>query len=584
MPLITDESLTPDEERIPSIDIQNLSVRIPAPGHRGRFHGRGHADRGWVHANTDISLTVCPGEVHAVIGESGCGKSIIANTVVGTVPSSAHVEGTVIVQESSPSPGWSQDMVAYHHAKHGDWRDKPSPLAGHHVGLIPQSAATFLTPVRTVGSQLLETITELTPSADAPQKIETLLDQVHLPNRVANLYPHELSGGMAQRVAVAFALAGDPEVVIADEPTASLDPELKSSLFSLLRDIADADRAVLLITHDVTELREAAIANRLSVMYASRFVEQGAASTILDHPHDPYTRALLAALPSGGMVPIPGFPPSLVDLDDSVTFESRLKEAEELSTASHDASPTSHDDGSSASRESSPAELASERKMHPKVWEGSKITKSFSGKKASIPVLNQLDISIHSGEIVGLAGPSGSGKTTLARIMCGLLDADHGTVTCGGEEIRNITSVIGGRRQARGKINMLFQSPRKACNPRFTLRQIIEETSHGMTAGEAAMEVQVTPDLLDRRPSQVSDGQLQRAILARVLASEPDFVVCDEVTAMLDPGTAAHTMTMLTSWARDGGIGILIISHSPELLRTCCDRQIHIESLAQSHD
>lgn len=167
--------------------------------------------------------------------------------------------------------------------------------------------------------------------------------------------------------------------------------------------------------------------------------------------------------------------------------------------------------------------------------------------------------------------------------MCGLLDADQGTVTCGGEEIRNITSVIGGRRQARGKINMLFQSPRKACNPRFNLRHIIEETSHGMTAEEAAMEVQLTPDLLDRRPSQVSDGQLQRAILARVLASEPDFVVCDEVTAMLDPGTAAHSMTMLTSWARDGGTGILIISHSPELLRTCCDRQIYIESLARSH-
>lgn len=162
-------------------------------------------------------------------------------------------------------------MVAYHRAKHGDWRDKPSPLAGQHVGRIPQSAATFLTPVRTVGSHLIETITELTPSADAPQKIETLLDQVHLPNHVANLYPHELPGGMAQRVAVAFALAGDPEVVIADEPTASLDPELKSSLFSLLRDIAHADRAVLLITHDVTELRDAGIADRLSVMYASHF-------------------------------------------------------------------------------------------------------------------------------------------------------------------------------------------------------------------------------------------------------------------------------------------------------------------------
>ena len=575
MPLTPGKSLAPDEGSIPSIDIQNLSVRIPAPGHRGRFRGRGHADRGWVHANTDVSLTVCPGEVHAVIGESGCGKSIIANTVVGTVPSSAHMEGTVIVQESSPSLSWSRDMVAYHRAKHGDWRDKPSPLAGHHVGLIPQSAATFLTPVRTVGSQLIETITELNPSADTPQKIERLLDQVHLSTRVANLYPHELSGGMAQRVAVAFALAGDPDVVIADEPTASLDPELKSSLFSLLRDIADADRAVLLITHDVTELRDAGIADRLSVMYASRFVEQGAASTVLEHPHDPYTRALLAALPSGGMVPIPGFPPSLVDLDDSVTFESRLKEAEKLYTASHD--------GSSASHDGSPAELASEIKVRPQVWEGSKITKSFNDKKTPIPVLDHLDISIHSGEIVGLAGPSGSGKTTLARIMCGLLDADQGTVTCGGEEIRNITSVIGGRRQARGKINMLFQSPRKACNPRFNLRHIIEETSHGMTAEEAAMEVQLTPDLLDRRPSQVSDGQLQRAILARVLASEPDFVVCDEVTAMLDPGTAAHSMTMLTSWARDGGTGILIISHSPELLRTCCDRQIYIESLARSH-
>ena len=269
---------------------------------------------GDVPAVQGVNLEVRPGQMTAIVGESGSGKTTSAMAAIGLLPSNATIDAGTITFDG-------RDITSL---RRREWRE----LRGRRIGLIPQDPNNSLNPVQTIGASVEEglRIHKVGTAAERKAKALELLERVGIddPERRYHQYPHELSGGMAQRVAVAFALAGDPDVVIADEPTASLDPELKSSLFSLLRDIADADRAVLLITHDVTELRDAGIADRLSAMYASRFVEQGAASTVLEHPHDPYTRALLAALPSGGMVPIPGFPPSLVDLDDSVTFESRL--------------------------------------------------------------------------------------------------------------------------------------------------------------------------------------------------------------------------------------------------------------------
>ena len=289
------------------LEINNLTVRIPLRG--GDI----------VHAASNIDVTVHRGEVVAIVGESGCGKSIIASSVVGSLPPHAVTSGRV--QYYYPD-GRSVDILA-RRPRTAKLAATDSELAGRRIALVPQSAATFLTPVRTVGSQLTETIAVL----GSAHSVEELLARVQLDADVAAKYPHELSGGMAQRAAVAFALAGDPDLVIADEPTAALDPDLTIALLTMLREIADAGAGVMLITHDISELRDSGIADRIAVMYASRFEETGAARQVLEAPTSPYMRDLLAALPENGMHSMPGAIPSLTNLAEDYCYARRLEEA-----------------------------------------------------------------------------------------------------------------------------------------------------------------------------------------------------------------------------------------------------------------
>lgn len=273
-----------------TLRIENLTVRIPLT--------RGHQ----VHAATLINMEVIKGEIHALIGESGCGKSTIAQAITGLLPVKARVTGTVRYN--------GENILG-----------RQSGYLGRHIALIPQSAATFMTPVRTMGAQLAETVEIL----KGPLTPEKLMAKVDLNANVLRLYPHEISGGMAQRAAVAFALAGAPDVIIADEPTASLDPARKEGIFRLLRQIANQGAAVILITHDISTLLDTGIVDQLSVCYASRIVESGLASILLNGgTENRYTRDLLAALPRNGLHRMRGVPPELTDLSDEYTYESRI--------------------------------------------------------------------------------------------------------------------------------------------------------------------------------------------------------------------------------------------------------------------
>ncbi|WP_116112004.1 ABC transporter ATP-binding protein [Austwickia chelonae] len=281
----------------PLVEVKDLTVRIPT-----RLSGR----PAWVHASTQVSTSLHPGKVRALVGESGCGKSILGSTLIGMLPPGTSTSGSVRIA--------GEELLG---APESRWRQ----IRGRVCGLVVQSAVTSLTPTRTMGSQLLETVEVLS----GPSGPLELCSRVGLPVEALACYPHELSGGMAQRAAVAFALAGDPQVVIADEPTASLDPELTDHVLGLLRSCAEAGAAVLVITHDLRSLERTGVADDLSVMYAGRIVEQGPAGRVLSAPEEAYTRALLGALPEHGMVPIPGSPPSLTDLDPSVTFADRVR-------------------------------------------------------------------------------------------------------------------------------------------------------------------------------------------------------------------------------------------------------------------
>ncbi|MGM7645822.1 ATP-binding cassette domain-containing protein [Nocardia sp. JW2] len=314
--------------------INGLTVRIPVR-------------RGVVHAVSEVSLEVAAGTVTALVGESGCGKSIVASAVMGVLPRAAMVSGSVQLDlrgrsvhivgdrvgsrppasagtdpdasqsdSTQPIPGTAEQLrTDKGRGSAPRWsarRRQVEPYRGRHIALVPQSASTHFTPVRTIGSQLAETVAALGTSHTPAD----LLRRAGLEPTALDLYPHQLSGGMAQRAAVAAALAGDPAVIVADEPTAGLDRDHTDRIGALLRECADAGAAVLLITHDLSHLLRAGIADTVAIMYASRLMEVGPAAEVFADPWHDYTRDLLAALPENGLHPLPHPPRELTNLSD----------------------------------------------------------------------------------------------------------------------------------------------------------------------------------------------------------------------------------------------------------------------------
>ncbi|MFC6013782.1 ATP-binding cassette domain-containing protein [Nocardia lasii] len=288
------------------LSIAELSVRIPVGG--------GDV----VHAVSEVSLEVGAGRVTALVGESGCGKSIVAGAVMGVLPVGAVVTGAVRLGDPAVKyPALYRDHRAAlggdDHAANGvDVLGGDHSYRGRRIALVPQSPSTYFTPVRTLGSQLTETIAALGTDYSAGD----LVDRAGLSRSALALFPHELSGGMAQRAAVAAALAGDPEVIVADEPTSGLDRGRTDQIGKLLRECADGGAAVLLITHDLGHLLRASLADTVAVMYASRLMEVGPGAEVLDDPWHDYTRDLLAALPERGLRPLPHPPRALTNLSE----------------------------------------------------------------------------------------------------------------------------------------------------------------------------------------------------------------------------------------------------------------------------
>jgi peptide/nickel transport system ATP-binding protein len=277
---------------LPALAIRALDVQLGLPDGR------------WVHAVSDLDLDLPAGTVTLLAGESGCGKSVLASAIIGLLPPTARVRGRVDLE--------GLDLLAVGDDVLG------ARVRGRRIGLVPQSAGTALTPTRTVGALLDETVATLGGTVPAGE----LLREVRLdPDRVADLYPHQLSGGMAHRVLVALALAGRPEVLVCDEPTAGLDPENAAHVAALLAEQARAGRAVLLISHDIAAC--APVADRIAVMVSSRVVEVGPAADVLARPRHDYPAALWDSLPERGFRPVPGDPPPLTDLADGCAWHRR---------------------------------------------------------------------------------------------------------------------------------------------------------------------------------------------------------------------------------------------------------------------
>jgi peptide/nickel transport system ATP-binding protein len=284
----------------PELDVNGLGVRFTVPGAR-------------VAAVSDVSFRLHPGECLALVGESGCGKSVLAAALLGFLPANAEVAGRATLTGGDRPPVellTASDQVL------------ARTVRGRRIGLVPQSPAAHLTPVRTARAQLEETVRAHRPDEKHPRgAAERVAARAGLRPTDLDRYPHELSGGMAQRVATALALIGDPWLLIADEPTTGLDRALVDALLDELRRLVVDHRAVLLITHDLAAARR--VADRIAVMYAGRFVEVGPATDVLERPRHPYTRGLVDSLPDRAFTPIPGLPPLLTDLPVGCPFRPR---------------------------------------------------------------------------------------------------------------------------------------------------------------------------------------------------------------------------------------------------------------------
>ena len=481
--------------------VEHLTVALP-PG----------ADR--PHAVSDVSFHLDPGEILCIVGESGSGKSVSAGAIMGLLPPGLRATGGRIGFEGA-------DLLQAGAAA-------MRALRGARLGMIFQEPMTALNPLMRIGDQVAEVME--VHGAVVGRRVEELLDAVHLPDpgRILRVYPHALSGGQRQRVMIAMALALEPAILIADEPTTALDVTTQMQVLRLVREIQSRrGTGVLFITHDFGVVAE--IADRVAVMQRGTIVEQGPARAVLDAPQHEYTRALIAAVPS------------------------RSRAARPVETG----------------------EVVLSLQGVGKTYGRSGLFRRGAGTPAVIDVT----LDIRRGETLGLVGESGSGKSTLARCIVNLVQADAGSIRFAGQELRGLNRR--GWAPFRKRIQMVFQDPYASLNPRRRAGDIIAEApiAHGLPRDQAGPRtlqllnlVQLDPAAALRFPHEFSGGQRQRIGIARALAMEPELLIADEPVSALDVSVQAQILALLEDLRERLGLTMLFITHDLRVAAQVCDR------------
>ncbi|MBT2264842.1 dipeptide ABC transporter ATP-binding protein [Rhodococcus erythropolis] len=468
-------------------------------------------------AVSGVSFTVGRGEVVAVVGESGSGKSTTAHAILGLLAGSGHVTGGTVEFEGERSDSYSDRA----------WQR----IRGARVGLVPQDPTTSLNPVTRIGDQVAEVL-RIHGLAD---RRKARLDAVEVLERAgidrpeirARQYPHELSGGMRQRVLIGIALVANPALIIADEPTSALDVTVQRRILDHLDEwIAESGAAVLLITHDLGVAADRA--DRILVMQGGRIVESGRTADILDNPRHEYTKKLLNSAPSLSSGPVDR--PVRQDTSPLLTLTG--------------------------------------------------ITKRFNvGRGSSITAVNEVSLTVPRGQTVSLVGESGSGKSTTARIAVRLEQPDAGTISFDGHDI---TKVKGSDlRELRRKIQLVYQNPYASLDPKLSVQDIVAEPLRAFKVGGGSQQQTRAAELLDqvalpeqflsRKPAELSGGQRQRVAIARALALKPDLLVLDEPVSALDVSVQAQILALLDELQRELGLTYLFISHDLAVVRQISD-------------
>jgi len=526
-----------------------------------------------------ISFAISRGETFALLGESGCGKSATAQGIMRLLPAAGRLLGGTVRLAG-------EELLALPEAE-------MRRLRGRQMAMIFQEPATSLNPVLTVGRQIgevLERHLDLRGAAATERMLE-LLRQVGIadPERRLGEYPFQLSGGMKQRVMIAIALAGEPELLIADEPTTALDVTVQAQILDLLAKIqAERGMGMLLITHDLGVV--ARMAQRIGVMYAGELVEVATREDFFSRPQHPYTQALFAALPEVArrgtqLTTIPGQVPALAAMPAGCRFAARCAEAmpvcRDISPPWREATPghavRCHWSGERAATQavvSSPAVDAQNAAFLQvdRLQVHFPIRRGFLQRTVGhVRAVDGVSLAISPGRTLALVGESGCGKTTVGKALLQLIKPTAGSVRVGGAEL---VGLAGQRlRAARRHLQMVFQDPFASLNPRLRVGEIIAEgmAALGLAADAAARDAAVAAllgqvglpaEAAGRYPHEFSGGQRQRIAIARALAVQPELLVCDEPTSALDVSVQAQILNLLKQLQEELGVAYLFITHN----------------------
>ena len=535
------------------------------------------------------SFALEPGETLGIAGESGCGKSTLLLALMGVVkPGLAVTGGQVEVL------GQTLGSIAPEALRR---------LRGQSVAMVPQSAAMALTPTMRVGAQLAEAMAvhDAVPSSDIAARTTALFARVRLPepDRIGTRYPHELSGGQMQRVAIAMALACGPKLLLLDEPTTGLDVTTQAGILDLLGELRrETGMAMVCVSHDIGVL--ARLTARVAVMYAGRIVEDRPTADLLTRPAHPYARALLASVPrieSPGLPPsIPGSPPPPGRAGPGCAFAPRCNRAIAACEQVPAFSPLA-DGGRIAchapdhrplARAEIPEPLGAQEAGVPVIavrdlvlqYRRASLLARLARRTQPDPVVAGVSLTLAKGEILGLVGESGSGKSTILRAIAGLWPPSAGSITLDGA---NLPARVTARdRAALRRVQVVFQNPDASLNPRQTVREILAQPLRlYFNAGPAEVEararnlmadVRLDPAHLDSRPGQLSGGERQRVALARAFSAQPDVILCDEVTSALDVSVQASVLALIHDLCLAHGTSCLFVAHDIAVVAALCDR------------
>jgi len=550
----------------------------------------------------NVSLDLQPGKIVGLVGESGCGKTTLGLAMLGFLrPGCMLRAGRMCFDRTDLFSLASKELEV---------------LRGKRVGLIPQNTGQSLTPTMRVGAQIVEVLMlhQGLSKTDARERTVSLLGWVHLPQpeEMASRYPHELSGGELQRVAIALALACEPELLILDEPTTGLDVTTQAHILELLREIQEqTGTTILYISHDLGAIAQ--VSNRVMVMYAGQIVEDGSATRVFGQPTHPYARGLLASIPrlSESILPqaMPGRPPAPGEHVTGCAFAPRCPFADETCTEIEPALELIQDNGAMPDRvrchhwqrvgategsgqtpelrartkcitEQQPLiELADVDITYAKRGLGA-FLRRLRGAPEPPCTVSGISFTIHGGETLALVGESGSGKSTIARTIAGLLPPHAGQLKMEEQDL----SPVAERRspEVRRRIQLVFQNPDASLNPRHTVGQILDMPLrlYFNLGPEQRLErsvsslkrVRLSSPYIHRFPGQMSGGEKQRVAVARAFVADPEIVLCDEVTSALDVSVQAAALNLLADLQSEQGVAYLFISHDLAVVRAIADR------------